>query len=699
MLLTRRMVAKIFLAIGLVAGVALIVQAQIDSRRESRTLKKETKQSAVTIANLVVGAVEQIMLDGDGLKVEALIERLKGSMPDAEVHVFDQRGIEVFAPKPPRPDMKDIPAHVAGVLSERQRSVTADGRVVRPVPNEERCGDCHDADDALRGVIELDIDRKSCAERRDELFTEIVGDGFVHVMTVDEDNAESRIRAYFEELVGSSTAIRSVAVYDEIGNNWFADSIEGVTDDMLEPLLARDAKPRYRPYEGGTLALVPMFMAPRCTACHEEDLGDVRGVLAVSLAAPPVAGECSSEHLEVIVDRSLRNLMLSALGRRVADFLDEVASADAVRELVLWDHEGRKYWTTTHPAAPPHVAAALSSKRSSDELVGSGEDERVRVVQPLKNDEACMRCHGADSELRGAVTVGLSTKSAVMARRASLRSRYRGTALTLLGILIMLWAVLQYLVARPVRQIGDVAEAVGRGDLGVSVAGAHENGDEIARLGQRINEMVHGLRAKTHLEKFVSRGASAAAADAGLDAISRTGQRKPVTVLFSDIRGFTAYSENVDPEQVVGMLNRLLQAQAEVVTKHGGDIDKFVGDELMAVFQGDDACERAVMCAAEMVEAVHDVRRTELSVGVGISTGDVVYGAIGHEDRMDFTVIGDVVNTGARLCSAASGDEIVVTEAVRDECGELDDLAFREGEPLSVKGKRDALRVYLVERG
>jgi adenylate cyclase len=693
------MVAKIFFAIGLAAGVALIVQAQIDSRREARTLKKETKQSAVTIANLVVGAVEQTMLEGDGLKVESLIERLKGNMPDAEVHVYDQRGIEVFAPKSAKPDMKDVPPHVAGVLSDHTRSVTDDGRIVRPVPNEERCGDCHDADDALRGVIELDIDRKSCANRRDALFTEILGDGFVHVMTVDEDDVESRIRGYFEELVTSSTAIRNVVVYDEIGNNWFADSIEGVDDDTLEPLLSREAKPRYVPHDGGTLALVPMFMEQRCTACHEEDLGELRGVLAVSLAAPPAADECSEENLEVIVDRSLRNIMLSALGRRVADFLDEVASTDAVRELVLWDHEGRKYWTTTHPDPPPHVAEVLASMRAKDELLGSGEGQRVRVVQPLDNDEGCMRCHGSGSELRGAVTVGLSTKSAVLARRASLRSRYKGTAITLLGILIILWALLQLLVARPVRQIGDVAEAVGRGDLGLTVAGARENGDEMARLGQRINEMVRGLRAKIHLEKFVSKGASAAAADAGLEEISRTGERRPVTVLFSDIRGFTAYSENVDPEEVVAMLNRLLQAQAEVVTKHGGDIDKFVGDELMAVFQGEDACERAVLCAAEMIQAVHDVRKTELSVGVGISTGDVVYGAIGHEKRMDFTVIGDVVNTGARLCSAASGDEVVVTEAVRDQCGDLDDLEFREGEPLNVKGKRDSLRVFLVDRG
>jgi adenylate cyclase len=279
-----------------------------------------------------------------------------------------------------------------------------------------------------------------------------------------------------------------------------------------------------------------------------------------------------------------------------------------------------------------------------------------------------------------------------------MRRRAIFTLLTIGAILLLLIALFHYLVVRPVRQLERAAQAVGQGDLSRTIARANARGDELARLGSRFNEMVEGLRAKMHLEKFVSRGTAAAAHDAGLDGVGRQGERLETTVLFSDIRGFTAYSEKVDPEEVVDMLNHLLRAQADVVHRYDGDIDKFVGDELMALFHGDDAQERAVRCAVEMLDAVDEAHRSELGIGVGISAGPVVYGAIGHEERMDFTVIGDVVNTGARLCSAAPGGTVLVTEEVRSACGECAGIAFEALEPLEVKGKSDALTVFAAKR-
>jgi adenylate cyclase len=260
----------------------------------------------------------------------------------------------------------------------------------------------------------------------------------------------------------------------------------------------------------------------------------------------------------------------------------------------------------------------------------------------------------------------------------------------------MLVGVLQYFVLRPVRQIGAVADAVGEGDLGVSVVRADADGDEVARLGHRVNHMVSGLRAKTQLEKFVSRGAARAAEVAGLRGVARRGERRAAAVLFSDIRGFTTFSETVSPEAVVEMLNRVLDAQARVVVAGGGDIDKFVGDALMAVFQGDRAVLRAVECAVAMVSAVHDARAAgeAFTVGVGVACGEVVYGAMGSESRMDFTVIGDVVNTAARLCSAAAADEVLVTETVARTCaGSLPSVELLPHAPLQVKGKRDPVIV------
>lgn len=696
-MLKRRMFAKVFAALGLVIGVTLLLQARADSRREARILKQETTGWAIDIAQLFIGAVEHAMLRGDGLEVKSLIEGLKQHMPAVQVHIYDQRGIEVFAPQPPEPPRDSIPAEVAAVLEQAERRVGADGRVYRPVPNEERCRSCHEGPSRLRGVISLDFDAERCASTRQEVLAHVVTEGFTHVMTAERAHL---LDDYFAELSQAAPRIEGVAVFDASAELGFGQPIPGLDARAIQPLLARDARPAYLPRPGGTLALVPLPMQNRCVACHSEPLGEIRGVLALALGPAEDPGKCAQGELESAIDTSLRYIMLSQLGRRIADFLDVVAATGAVRELVLYDDVGRRYWTTTHPEPPPHVAQVLAGGGSLHRLIGAGMDERVLAVEPLRNRAECMRCHGSSSDLRGAVSVSLSTAVAAQTRQDTMRRRGWFTALTLLGILLVLGGLLQYLVARPVNRIGDVADAIGRGNLGVTVARADEHGDEIARLGQRINEMVRGLQAKMHLEKFVSRGAALAAGAAGLEEISRTGEHRQVTVLFSDIRGFTAYSEQVEPAIVVEMLNRFLQAQADVVTNLGGDIDKFVGDELMAVFQGPNAEVRAVLCAVYMIEAVHRARRPgeSLTVGIGISAGEVVYGAIGHQHRMDFTVIGDVVNTGARLCSAAAGDEVIVSDAVRAATGEVEGIVFEAAEPLRVKGKRAPLPVFKARR-
>lgn len=114
----------------------------------------------------------------------------------------------------------------------------------------------------------------------------------------------------------------------------------------------------------------------------------------------------------------------------------------------------------------------------------------------------------------------------------------------------------------------------------------------------------------------------------------------------------------------------------------------------------EDGPARAVRAALDMIAAVEGAREPgePLAVGAGISTGEVVYGPIGSAERMDFTVIGDVVNTGARLCSKAGNGEVIVSDAVRERCAELDDVIFEASEPLQLKGKRQALVVFRATR-
>jgi adenylate cyclase len=689
------MIAKIFLAVALVVGAALFVQSGRDAQREADALKHETGESANAIAHIIVGVVEHTMLQGDGIQLKELIAAVVERVQDARVQVFDQRGIEVFAPKPPPPPPSEVPPRVLATIQGHQRSEEG-GTIFRPLVNEERCRKCHPAEDALRGVLAIEVDQKACATMRETALMQLVESGFIHVMTADRSTL---LDDYFAELSVVAPGIRGAAVFAVDGTLSFGKEIEGLDEAQVRAAVSGR---KSAPHQGGQLDLIPLPMQERCVQCHPKS-GPVRGVLALSLAPAAAGGMCESAELESVIDTSLRYIMLSRLGRRIADFLDAAAATGAVKRLELYDNVGRRYWTTAHPAPPEDVAGVLHARQQSSMLVGEGERERSVVVAPLVNGSGCQRCHGGSGDdSRGVVRVSLSTASAAKAREEAIRRRAVWSGVTLLAILIVLVGLLQYFVLRPVRQIGVVADAVGEGNLGVMVPRASPDGDEVARLGNRINHMVSGLRTKSQLEKFVSRGASHAAhvAGAGFGGVGRQGERRAATVLFSDIRGFTTYSETVQPERVVEMLNRVLDAQARIVHIHGGDIDKFVGDELMAVFQGPGAEARAVRCAVEMIEAVHDARVAgeNLGVGIGLACGEVVYGAMGSEHRMDFTVIGDVVNTGARLCSSADADQVLITAPVANAAWPLEGIELVPHEPLQVKGKREPLAVIEARR-
>jgi len=187
--------------------------------------------------------------------------------------------------------------------------------------------------------------------------------------------------------------------------------------------------------------------------------------------------------------------------------------------------------------------------------------------------------------------------------------------------------------------------------------------------------------------------------------VKRGGDTREATVLFADIRGFTAMSERYDAQAIVGMLNSYFEVMVDVIFRYGGTLDKFVGDEIMAVWgapiAAEDHCSRAVMAAIEMQSALADFNRARQAagdepvlMGVGINSGEMVAGYMGSSKAMDYTVIGDTVNTGSRLCSAASPGDIIVSEAVIRVVHR--DVRWERLEARSLKGKRDPVPLYRV---
>ncbi|NQV84881.1 MAG: adenylate/guanylate cyclase domain-containing protein [Rhodospirillales bacterium] len=214
-------------------------------------------------------------------------------------------------------------------------------------------------------------------------------------------------------------------------------------------------------------------------------------------------------------------------------------------------------------------------------------------------------------------------------------------------------------------------------------------GHLVGRAQEDIDARTDALnRLRQRLETFVSAGAAAAARGAHEQG-DIPSERITCTILFSDIRDFTSYAEDHSPEQVVAMINDLMTVQVNTLRAHGGDIDKMIGDAVLALFNGPGAARQAIDAAKMILNQVAAGDHPR-GVGIGIFTGDVVSGAIGPDDRRDFTVIGDSVNIASRLCSAAGEGELVVDEATAMDAG---DEAFGELEEASVKGRRKSLSV------
>lgn len=226
------------------------------------------------------------------------------------------------------------------------------------------------------------------------------------------------------------------------------------------------------------------------------------------------------------------------------------------------------------------------------------------------------------------------------------------------------------LVNRLTRGLGQLTAGMRRFQAGdARVRLQLRTGDEVQRLGEAFNEMILSLAEKLALLPFVSRFTAEAVHRSREDPSLLTGMEQNVVVLFSDLRGFTRFSEELEAADLVRELNALLAAQAEAVLSAGGDVDKFVGDAVMAVFLDEEARgdgpAKALACAEEMMRRVAAKTAIDggsaLALGVGIHRGRAVVGAVGSDVRRDFTAIGHTVNLASRLCGKAAGWEILVS--------------------------------------
>ena len=252
---------------------------------------------------------------------------------------------------------------------------------------------------------------------------------------------------------------------------------------------------------------------------------------------------------------------------------------------------------------------------------------------------------------------------------------------------------------RPILQITKAATNVSKGNLDINLQ--IKTNDEVQQLAEQFNIMVNGLQEREKMQKFVSDSTIDMIQDDSKCKLTLGGEYRTLTFLFCDIRGFTAMSEVKEPSEVVSIINFYLNLQSEIVKANGGDIDKFIGDEIMASFSGEDSTRRAIKSAVEiqrMIQKENTIREAQndtiCQVGIGINEGSVIVGNIGSNDRMDFTSIGLAVNIASRLCSSAKADEIIIEKNSFDTS--KSGYNFKEQDPIIAKGISYPVSTYSI---
>jgi class 3 adenylate cyclase len=289
-------------------------------------------------------------------------------------------------------------------------------------------------------------------------------------------------------------------------------------------------------------------------------------------------------------------------------------------------------------------------------------------------------------------------------RLRHLRHLLLGTSLLGALVAVGLGVVVARRITGPVSALTRGVARVAEGDLSQAIP--VRSRDEVGQLTAAFNAMLDGLRQRDFIRDTFGRYVSPEVARTLLesqDGLRLGGEKREVTILMSDLRGYTRLAEEGDPTVVVQVLNTYLGRMTEIVVAHGGTIDEFIGDAIFAIFgaplpHGDHA-ERAAGCAIAMQGAMEEVNRLaaergwpRLEMGIGLNTGEAVVGNIGSEKRAKYGVVGSAVNLAGRVESCTVGGQVLLSPYTYERVRDLADVG--PPIPVEVKGVREPILLY-----
>jgi adenylate cyclase len=480
----------------------------------------------------------------------------------------------------------------------------------------------------------------------------------------------NRLPGALQQAVEGDTAFLASQINYELELAGLTDALAGFADQDGRPVYATVGNQRLNPAQAINQAILERAL-----------IGDTS-----SAAYQLVAGKLYSVHPVVL------QIITQPVGYLVLGFpLDDAVATqigEAIRADVCFVAQNECVAATAAARAPELQQMMVATPPRTQRRVSSAGHNYAVVGESLTGNA-------------GNIAVAMRIDD-VLAPFTHIQSALRivGAAALLVGVLLAV--LIARSLAHPVRALVRATEKVAQGDYEARVDVTTR--DELGRLAGAFNVMTHGLLLKDRyrgvLDKVVSRDI---AEELLKGEITLGGENREVTMLFTDIRGFTALTRGMEPQRIIHIINEIMEQLSAAVEAEEGVVDKYVGDELMALFGAPiahlDDPQRAVRAALRMQQAVAEWcnglgDRVRVRVGVGINTGTVVAGNMGTQRRLNYTVLGEPVNLAARLCSAAEPGQILVSESTNERIS-ADFVTMPLG-MRSVKGFSRPLAVYEV---
>ncbi len=455
-----------------------------------------------------------------------------------------------------------------------------------------------------------------------------------------------------------------------------------------------------------SVAIVGVLVRER----QKRELEDAVGTQLLNIARVAVLLVDPAQHREVQRAPRADSPAYRRLRGALAAVQGEALLTTPIRTLVEYDGQGRRarVIVTSDEAEPPGGWHPLAPELI-DPIAWSLEDGVARYTGAYRNDRGTWISAVApivDAEGRAVALLSVDYQVDVFLDRLRELDTtvLQGSAAGALCALL-LGLLFARRLTRPISALTGAVARVADGDLTQSLPVGSR--DEVGVLTRAFNGMVEGLRQRDLIRNAFGRYVSPEVVRTVLDSpdgLRLGGHKREITVLMSDLRGYTRFAEHGDPASVMVVLNEYLGRMADVVIEHGGTINEFIGDAIFAVFgapvEHPDHAERAAATALAMQRAMVTLNRSNVErgrplfeMGIGLHTGEAVVGNIGSEQRTKYAVVGAAVNLAARVESCTVGGQILATTATVERLGGLAEVA----PPISVELKGLTAPVALYE--